>query len=580
MSKQNQLAFQQALRDFRSARDRAMLETVLDRLKGQPSHLLSYEEVRKKLSASGSSSQGLKEIPLDAIIGSVGRYTDFTRSFLPREQSDEQRWARVKALAEGLEGLPPIEVYQIGNAYFVRDGHHRVSVARELGAKAIEAYVTEVKSRVPLSKTDDPSQLIIKEEYAHFLKATGLDYVRPEADIELTEAGRYPQLQARIDLHYQHLQDQSEEPIEYQQAVADWYDRVYLPVVRVIRRQGILREFPERTEADLYLWMMDHCRELEQHLGWQVGVDQVAADLAEHHSERTSRRVEQLGERLLEAIIPDDLEAGPPAGDWRRKVVARREDSTLFRDILVAIRDDEAGWRALDQGIYLAAQENSRVLGLHVASHEHSFIKGKPDQLAARFEARCLEAGVRARFVIDRGRVTDVISRRARWTDLVILSLMHPPAIDRLARLGSGLRRLIRSCPRPILLLPDQAQRPERVLITYDGSPKSQEALYIGAYTASAWGAQLKVISVHEEDIEVGQLDGQIRDYFESKDLSFAMHIGEGEAAEAILEAAADWSANMLLIGGYGASPVLEVVLGSTVDEVLRRTRIPVIVCR
>jgi len=116
-----------AQRDFHEARRRAGLEAIMARLTGKSIDLFAYEEVRQKLKAKGSIPRGLQDIPLDAIVGSVGRYGDFTRSFLPRRDSDEQRWARVKAQVTDMQGLPPIEVYQIGEVYFVRDGNHRVS---------------------------------------------------------------------------------------------------------------------------------------------------------------------------------------------------------------------------------------------------------------------------------------------------------------------------------------------------------------------------------------------------------------------------------------------------------------------
>src|SRR5687767_10880439 len=129
--------FHSAIQDFHQARQRADLQTVLARLRGQSTALLSFDEVYRKLRASGSAERGRREIPLDAIIGSVGRYTDFTRSFLPRHEEDVQRWVGVMAATTDQSGLPPIQVYQIGEAYFVLDGHHRVSVARALGATHI-----------------------------------------------------------------------------------------------------------------------------------------------------------------------------------------------------------------------------------------------------------------------------------------------------------------------------------------------------------------------------------------------------------------------------------------------------------
>jgi hypothetical protein len=133
-----------AIVDFRRARFRAKLEQVLARLSGRSAELLEYEQVRRRLQATSQVKRGLQNIPLDAVVGSVGRARDYTRSFLPRQDEDEDRWAKIKVAMTGLVGLPPIEVYQIDQAYFVLDGNHRVSVARQLGATYIQAYVTEI----------------------------------------------------------------------------------------------------------------------------------------------------------------------------------------------------------------------------------------------------------------------------------------------------------------------------------------------------------------------------------------------------------------------------------------------------
>jgi len=171
------------------------------RLTGRSADLLSYEEVRQKLKVKGMGKWGLEDIPLDAIVGSVGRYTDFTRSFLPRQDSDEERWARVKVAVTDLGGLPPIEVYQIGQAYLVRDGNHRVSVARQVAATHIQAYVTEVRTKVPLLPDTQPDDLILKAEYTDFLERTRLDELRPEADLSVTVPGQYQALEEHIEVH-------------------------------------------------------------------------------------------------------------------------------------------------------------------------------------------------------------------------------------------------------------------------------------------------------------------------------------------------------------------------------------------
>src|SRR5690554_1406858 len=190
-----QLGFIEAREDFRRARRQAALEELMARLRGRSPRLLSYDEVRRQVGERSRIRRGLQDVPLDAIVGSVGRYEDFTRTFLPRSDSMQERWARVKAVATELEGWQPIEVYKLGDAYFVSDGNHRVSVARQMGLETIPAYVTEIKTRVPLTPDVDLEELVIKSRQADFLKKTALDRSRPDADLTVTDAGGYDALE-------------------------------------------------------------------------------------------------------------------------------------------------------------------------------------------------------------------------------------------------------------------------------------------------------------------------------------------------------------------------------------------------
>ena len=174
--------FRKAAEDFRRARQQVGLQGLLARWRGKSLDLLSFDDVRRQLRSYGQESRGLQEIPLDAIVGSVGRYQDFTRTFLPLLDDNQGRWARV-LMAQTSVGLPPISVYQIGVAYFVLDGNHRVSVARQMGSDSIEAYVTEVKTLVPLSPDDEADDIILKAEYADFLARTRLDVNLPDVDL-------------------------------------------------------------------------------------------------------------------------------------------------------------------------------------------------------------------------------------------------------------------------------------------------------------------------------------------------------------------------------------------------------------
>lgn len=261
--------YMEGVSKFHGARNRAFLQEFMSLLRGQPAELLSFEEVRARLRLREESYKGLQDVPLEKIAGSVGRYRDFTKSFLPRSGEMRERWSRVYAQANSLEGLPPIELYKVGDVYFVRDGNHRVSVARQLGAKTIQAHVTELPTSVQLTPGMSLQELDAATCYAAFLDETGLRRTRPHhQSIQLSEPSRYHDLLGHIYLHGRILEQMQGREISQEEAAADWYDNIYRPAVTLIRKYNILKPDDRiRTEADLYLWMVDHLRELRQQFG-------------------------------------------------------------------------------------------------------------------------------------------------------------------------------------------------------------------------------------------------------------------------------------------------------------------------
>jgi nucleotide-binding universal stress UspA family protein len=572
-----------AKRDFQRARKRAAMRSLLARLTGRSNDLLSFDEVRQKLKATVSGKRQLRDIPLDAIVGSVGRTSDFTRDFLPRTERDQERWARVKAAMNQLIGVPPIEVYQIGEAYFVLDGNPRVSVARESGHTHIQAYVTGVQSRVPLSLSTSPDDLIVKAEYAEFLERTCLDEARPGADLSMSVPGNYMLLEAQIESLRAILAQQRGQPVDVQEAAAQWYDTVYLPIVQIIRDQGILRDFPERTEADLYVWITQHRAELERALGWQVEPDIAASDLASQRSRSPARVAARIGGLLRGAVTPLALDSGPPPGAWRQTRHATPEDQHLLADMLVAIDGAAAGWRALDHAHFIAHQEGARLAGLHAVAAEQQRESAAVRAVRAEFERRCADAGVQARLAVEVGDAASLICDRARWLDLVVVSLSYPPGQEPIKRLRSGFRALVQRCPRPIVAVPGAAgtaSRPRRALLPYDGSPKSEEALFIAAYLALRWKLALEVVTVAEGEQTTSAALDHARAYLEAHSVAATYQLAHGAVGDAILAAAQAHASDVILMGGYGFNALLEIVLGSSVDQVLRESRRPVLICQ
>jgi nucleotide-binding universal stress UspA family protein len=571
-------SFVSAINDFRAARNRAVMKEILAQFSGESTQLLSFDEVREKLKVLGSSDLGLQDIPLDAIIGSAGRYAEFTRDFLPRQDIDEQRWARILAATQGPVGLPPIEVYKIGEVYFVKDGNHRVSVARQLGATHIQAYVTEIRTRVPLSADVRPEDLILKAEYADFLERTRLNELRPTANLEVTEPGQYSKLLEHISVHRYFMGLEQKRYIPYGEAVEHWYESVYLPIVEVIHTRGILRSFPGRTETDLYLWIAEHRAEMEKALGWKLSPAAAASDLVEQSRPQPERVVSRLGEKFLESISLDKLEPGPPPGEWRKEKSDAQEER-LIEDILVSISGLPSGWIAVDQALVVAQREGAHLHGLHVLASEEEHESQAAREMQELFNHRCAAAGVEGELAFGTGEISRQICNRARWTDLIVTSLVYPPAPQPLARLGSGFRDMIQRCPRPLLAVPQTFSPLNRALLAYDGSPKAEEALYIATYLCGRWQIPLVVACVAAGTVSARTLDSA-REYIETCGITADYVLESGPVAETILQIGKAQQCDFLIMGGYGYSPVIEVVLGSTVDQVLRECYKPMLICR
>jgi nucleotide-binding universal stress UspA family protein len=373
---------------------------------------------------------------------------------------------------------------------------------------------------------------------------------------------------------------QQEREIPFEEAVSHWYDEVYIPVVRVIREQGILQEFPARTETDLYVWISKHRDEIEKELGWEVRTEAAVDDLVTQFSTRPRRIAARIKERVLDAALPEVLEAGPPPGHWQRGHITTHHDEHLFSDMLVPVNGREGGWYAFEQAVEVARREGGRLHGLHVVSSPEQTGSKAVLAVQAEFNQRCRAANIPGELVIEAGKVERKICERARWTDLVVLKVAHPPTPQPISRLSSGLSTLIRRCPRPVLAVPGAASELRQALLAYDNSPKAKEALFAATYLAGQWNIPLTVVSVLEDKRVTSETPTYAQQHLEAHKIQ-AVYVEEnGSVAEAILKTATAHKSDLIVTGGYGFSPILEIALGSTVDQLLRESRKPVLICR
>lgn len=263
--------------DFGRARRKAFLNRVRSILSGRPTTLLSYDDVKSALHIGGPVYRGVQTVRVDQIVGSLNRYHQFDRAFLPVEDRIGSRWQSVDRAFYQEISLPPILLYKIGEVYFVVDGHHRVSVAREQGQEFIEADVRECATRVNITPDLNPEDLVILGEKVHFLERTHIDDLRPDSRIRLTIPDGFDRMLQHIAVHRYFMGLDLKRDVPEDEAIMHWYDNVYLPIVKVIRQSKILKDFPGKTEGDLYLWVLDHQSYLAEEEGQSLQPPESAA---------------------------------------------------------------------------------------------------------------------------------------------------------------------------------------------------------------------------------------------------------------------------------------------------------------
>jgi hypothetical protein len=286
-------AHQLSKSDFSRAYMKGFWRSIFSQIRKTNNELLPFDKVMQNISLQGKHDLGTKPIETSKIIGSVNRYQDFDRVFLPRQTNTRARWESIDSAYFEDTTLPPIEVYKVSDVYFVRDGHHRVSVARERGQVYVDAYVIEIDIKGSLDENTNLEDLILAREYADFLSSSKLDLVVPGVDFHFSIPGQYENLLQHISVHRWFMGEKLNRPITDEEAARGWYEQVYLPLIKVIRKHKILKQFPQRTETDLYLWIIEHCWYLTEKSSKKISIESAATDFVNRFYNRPFRHVRQ-----------------------------------------------------------------------------------------------------------------------------------------------------------------------------------------------------------------------------------------------------------------------------------------------
>ncbi|MCF8061172.1 MAG: Lrp/AsnC ligand binding domain-containing protein [Deltaproteobacteria bacterium] len=261
------------------------------RARQRPDQAKSFDQDQWREGAFEKIQRGKQRVPLERIVGSVGRYHDFDSRFRPKQHVASERYEDIKKALRAGHQLPPVKLFQIKDEYYVMDGNHRIAAAKALGHQDIEAAIVEfIPSKNILEN-------VLYRQRARFSEKTGLPY-----NITLTEVGKYDYLLKQVADHHAHLVETRGESVTYAGAAMDWYEHIYRPLLSIIRKGDLLKLFPGRTLDDLYAYISYHQWEETRTRRYGIGIDHLIPDDMEAFREKMVNRFENEYPEMLRKI--------------------------------------------------------------------------------------------------------------------------------------------------------------------------------------------------------------------------------------------------------------------------------------
>ncbi|HUW39668.1 MAG TPA: transcriptional regulator [Rectinemataceae bacterium] len=292
--------------DFSRARTRELLSRVAGLLDPGRERLLSFEDVVAVLKPGSETYVGMKAVPVELIVGSEGRYRDFNRHFLPRREFLRSRWVSVDLAHYQDVPLPAVRLYEIGGLYFVRDGNHRVSVARMRGQGAIDAEVTSLDAEVSLRPgmtLDELKSEVLSYEKRRFYEHTRFGALTGDQSLDFTSPGRYDVIVEHILVHKYYVNQSMTGEIGFDQALFSWHENVYRPIILAIEEEGLLSRFPGRKPSDLYVFIVQHWDELKHKYGLEFPLSEAARDYGQRFGKGFGARLRDRIARLWRRFV-------------------------------------------------------------------------------------------------------------------------------------------------------------------------------------------------------------------------------------------------------------------------------------
>lgn len=274
--------------DFNKAKTRAIVNEMQHFLKPDETNLISFYDLKELLHPDNETYIGMKTVPVANIVGSEGRYNDFDNMFFPKKSHLKNRWESIDRAHLQNTILPPINLYEIGGLYFVRDGNHRVSVARARGIEFIDAEVTSLRTEIRLKPGYSIQYLlkqIIQYEKRVFYSETAYGDITDDWSLDFTTPGQYDVIYNHILTHKYYLNLNHTEEISMPAAIISWYNMVYTPVLATIRHHRMMAKFRKRTPSDLYVWLVKYWDDIKKRFGENTPLDSVIDDFESEYGD-------------------------------------------------------------------------------------------------------------------------------------------------------------------------------------------------------------------------------------------------------------------------------------------------------
>lgn len=280
--------------DFHRAHNKALFNEIQHFLNPEEATLISFSDIKKLLKPENEYYKGMMTVPVKLIAGSEERYRDFDNRFFPKAMHLKTRWEHIDMAHINDINLPPITLYELGGLYFVRDGNHRVSVAKARGVEFIDAEVVSLQSEIKLtpgSSLKKMTRQVIAYEKRVFYFETSFGDITDNWSLDFTAPGQYDVIYNHILTHKYYINMNQKEEIPLDEAILSWYKKVYIPVLTVIQNHKIMHHFKGRTISDLYVWMIKYWDELKSKFGEDVELEDIAESFQKKFAVPLKKRI-------------------------------------------------------------------------------------------------------------------------------------------------------------------------------------------------------------------------------------------------------------------------------------------------